>query len=132
MKDSVSRDERNSRFELKTVLETSRMLIESRETEFVLNNLILIVMGKLLSGKAAILLQNTYNDHYTLRKGKGLKKVKEGDSITIKLNNKSLLLPMMKILLPRLADKMEGSLFFNLRKPASCISFPCSQGQYST
>jgi sigma-B regulation protein RsbU (phosphoserine phosphatase) len=120
VKDSVSRDERNSRFELKTVLETSRMLIESRETEFVLNNLILIVMGKLLSGKAAILLQNTYDDHYTISKAKGLKKSKEGDVFTINLDNKLnqgsyISYDEHPELLPRLSEKMEGSLFFNLR-----------------
>lgn len=120
MKDSVSRDERNSRFELKTVLETSRMLIESRETEFVLNNLILIVMGKLLSGKAAILLQNANDEHYTISKAKGLKDVKEGDSFTIKLDDKLNQCSFISYdehseLLPPLSEKMNGSLFFNLR-----------------
>lgn len=129
MEPSISKDEHLSRFELKTVLETSRMLIESRKSDFVLNNLLLIIMGKLLSGKAAILLADPNSKKYTIEKERGLKKYKEEDTIEINLPDKHQSASSHYIyqdypdILPPLADKMENSIFFNLRTSNQHLGF---------
>lgn len=64
-------DDRNSRFELTTVLETSRMLIESKSSDFILDNLLLITMGKLLVTRAAILICDSQNKRYKAARTKG-------------------------------------------------------------
>ena len=58
-------------FELTTVLETSRMLVESRDSSFILNNLLLILMGRLMVPKAAIFVHDPVSGKYTLQKSKG-------------------------------------------------------------
>lgn len=72
-----------SKFELKTVLETSRMLVESRNSEFIINNLLLILMGRLLVSRAAIFTYDAETDSYTLKKSKGLPKLEEGNQYEI-------------------------------------------------
>lgn len=64
-------DGRQARFDLKTLLDTSRLLIESTDPDFVLNNLLLIAMGKVMCGRAAIVLWNPSLGHYEVRKSKG-------------------------------------------------------------
>ncbi|MEX0648435.1 MAG: PP2C family protein-serine/threonine phosphatase [Balneolaceae bacterium] len=128
MEPSTSKDERLSRFELKTVLETSRMLIESRKSDFVLNNLLLILMGKLLSGKAAILLVDPNSKKYTVEKERGLKKFKEGDTLELnltKLQNKSSHFYCRDFPdeLRFLSDNLENCVFFNLRTSNRHLGF---------
>lgn len=124
----LNKDESISRFELKTVLETSRMLIESRKSDFVLNNLLLIMMGKLLSGKAAILMASPTSNTYTIQKERGLKNFKEDDTVEVILTEEQALSPHLYYSdlpdqLPRLADEMENSLFFNLRTSNRHLGF---------
>ena len=69
--DQLSPEERRSRFELRTLLETSRLLIESQDPDFVLNNLLLITMGKLLVPKGMILIHKPGDDTYLVSKSKG-------------------------------------------------------------
>jgi sigma-B regulation protein RsbU (phosphoserine phosphatase) len=64
-------DSWHARFELKTLLDTSRLLIESTDLDFVLNNLLLISMGKLFATKAAIILFDPTHKKYAVRKSKG-------------------------------------------------------------
>ncbi len=66
-----STEERHSRFELRTLLETSRLLIESQDPDFVLNNLLLITMGKLLVPKGMILIHKPGDEAYFASKSKG-------------------------------------------------------------
>lgn len=66
-----------SKFELKTVLETSRILVESRNSEFIINNLLLILMGRLLVSRAAIFIYDSQTKSYTLKKSKGLPRLEE-------------------------------------------------------
>lgn len=68
---SPSTEERHSRFELRTLLETSRLLIESQDPDFVLNNLLLITMGKLLVPKGMILIHKPGDEAYFASKSKG-------------------------------------------------------------
>ncbi len=68
---SYEMEDRQSRFELKTLLDTSRLLIESHDFEFVLSNLLLITMGKLMIPRGAILLFIPETQTYTVTKCKG-------------------------------------------------------------
>jgi phosphoserine phosphatase RsbU/P len=61
-----------SRFELRTLLDTSRLLVESNDLEFVLNNLLLICMGKLLTTKGMLLLFERDKKQYRVAKSKGI------------------------------------------------------------
>ena len=76
-----SAEEHRSRFELRTLLETSRLLIESQDPDFVLNNLLLITMGKLLIPKAMILIHKPGDDAYYVSKSKGKSWLVEGSDI---------------------------------------------------
>jgi sigma-B regulation protein RsbU (phosphoserine phosphatase) len=64
-------DGRQARFELKTLLDTSRLLIESTDPDFVMNNLLLIAMGKVMCGRAAIVLGDADRSRYEVCKTKG-------------------------------------------------------------
>lgn len=68
---STADEQSHSRFELHTLLETSRLLIESHDMDFVLNNLLLITMGKLMISKGLILLYEPWSKSYTVSKTKG-------------------------------------------------------------
>lgn len=75
---SLQNDDRHSRFEIKTLLETSRMLIESQDMDFVLNNLLLITMGKLMVSRGVILIYQPGSDNYIVSKSKGRNAPPEG------------------------------------------------------
>ena len=60
-----------SRLDLKTVLETSRVLIEAQDEQFVFENLLRISMGKLLVTKATILLHDADSRSYNVSISKG-------------------------------------------------------------
>lgn len=60
-----------SSLETNALLDTTRLLIEPNELDFVLNNLLLILMGKLMISKAAIFFHEPYHQNYTLAKVKG-------------------------------------------------------------
>ncbi len=64
-------DEKKSRFGLRTLLDTSRLLIESHDVDFVLNNLLLISMGKLMVNRAAILWFHPKKNTHSVLKSKG-------------------------------------------------------------
>lgn len=49
-------EHRHSRFELKAILDSSRLLIESHDLDFIMSNLLLNVMGKLLITKSAVFM----------------------------------------------------------------------------
>ena len=59
------------RFELETLLDTSRLLIESHDVDFILNNLLLISMGKLLINRAAVLWYNPRDRNHIVKTKKG-------------------------------------------------------------
>ncbi len=78
---SLSTTEQRSRFELRTLLETSRLLIESQDPDFVLNNLLLITMGKLLVPKGMILIHKPGDEAYLVSKSKGRNWLNEGSDL---------------------------------------------------
>lgn len=77
----MNREDQSARtsLELKTLLDTTQLLIEPNELDFVLNNLLLIIMGKLLVGKAAVFLYQPYTDDYQIAKVKGRTGLVYGD-----------------------------------------------------
>lgn len=79
----------HSRFELRTLIDTSRLLVESKDLDFVLNNLLLITMGKMMCSKSMILLYEKSTDSYLLAKKKG--------RISLKLNDKHQFLHQEKL-----------------------------------
>lgn len=122
-------EERQSRFELRTLLETSRMLIESQEPDFVLNNLLLITMGKLLVPKGMILINKGSDHFYQVSKIKGRSSLSEND--TIQLNFPEMTLEDAIIQgtdHPEITKKLglaDESIFFNLRTTNHHLGFLC-------
>ncbi len=117
---SQSRDQ--SRFELKTVLETSRMLVESRNPSFIINNLLLILMGRMLVTKAAIFIYDSVTGKYTLKAVKGLPNLADLEDQTFDIvsnesdrNRSYFKLSEACEKFPELTADPEKSIFFNLR-----------------
>ena len=79
----ASKEERQNRFELRTLLETSRLLIESHDPDFVLNNLLLITMGKMLIGKGLILMNDPVSNNYKVIRSRGRDVPKENEVLEI-------------------------------------------------
>jgi sigma-B regulation protein RsbU (phosphoserine phosphatase) len=83
-------EERQNRFELRTLLETSRLLIESHDPDFVLNNLLLITMGKLLISKGLILLNDPVSNTYKVIRSRGRDVPHENEEVDLRLNQNVL------------------------------------------
>jgi len=114
------KNQSHSTFELKTVIETSRMLVESRDTDFVLNNLLLILMGRLLVTKAAIFIHDPVEETYTLRKKKGFDKLEEGAHYTFDLGPEKNKEPYFEVgsadkIKPENGADLQNCFLFNLR-----------------
>ncbi len=122
-------DERHSRFELRTLLETSRLLIESQDPDFVLNNLLLITMGKLLVTKGMIIIHKPGEDSYFVSKSKGRGWRKEDDEIVFdvdaKLQDTSIIHGEKYITLFNQLGIEPGSVLFNLKTSNYHIGFLC-------
>ncbi|HET8865233.1 MAG TPA: SpoIIE family protein phosphatase [Gracilimonas sp.] len=125
----LDNNESQSRFELRTLLETSRMLIESQEPDFVLNNLLLITMGKLLVPKGMILINQGSDHFYLVRKIKGRSSLSEEDTIQLPFPEESLEHSVLRGEdHPKIAEKLgllEGSILFNLRTTNHHLGFLC-------
>ena len=107
-------------FELNTVLETSRLLVESRNPSFIINNLLLILMGRLLIPKAAIFIHDSVSGKYILKEAKGLPLLNVGDVYPIlsEKNQKNLSyfkLNSVNSDFPSISVNQDKSYFFNLR-----------------
>lgn len=80
---TTTQRERESSFQLKTLLETSRLLIESRDTDVILDNLLHITMERMLVPRGAVLLYDDKASAYTVTRIKGNAVVMEGDKIRL-------------------------------------------------
>ncbi len=78
----------HSRFELKTILETGRVLIESNDLEFIYNNLLLITMGKLTISRGAILQYDPADGNYRVQRRKGRFSLAEGSLCPLPVSEK--------------------------------------------
>lgn len=129
MSPSANLDERHSRFELRTLLETSRLLIESQDPDFVLNNLLLITMGKLLVTKGMILIFKPGENVYYASRAKGRGWLKEDDEIGIDFSDSDLETSVIYgAKYARLFDEIgieKESILFNLKTTNHHIGFLC-------
>jgi len=127
---STQHEDRQSRFELKTLLETSRLLIESQDMDFVLNNLLLITMGKLMVARGMVMIYQPGSDNYIISKSKGRNCPDEGNSIDFDINDG---LRQQSIIrcgiddfeMPDSLNESEHCTFFNLRTSNNHIGFLC-------
>ncbi len=129
MSSSANLDERHSRFELRTLLETSRLLIESQDPDFVLNNLLLITMGKLLVTKGMILIFKPGENVYYASRAKGRGWLKEDDEVPIDFTDSDLETSVLHgekyaSVFEQIGIEKE-SILFNLKTTNHHIGFLC-------
>ena len=127
---STQQDDRHSRFELKTLLETSRMLIESQDMDFVLNNLLLITMGKLMVSRGMILIYQPGSEEYIVQKSKGRQTPDEGQRISFDWNREVKEQSVIQcgiddFEMPELIKGDKHCTFFNLRTSNTHLGFLC-------
>jgi len=125
---STQNDERHSRFELKTLLETSRMLIESQDMDFVLNNLLLITMGKLMVSRGMIMIYQPGSENYIIRRSKGRNAPEEGTHLSFDWDQEVKEQAVIQcgiddFEMPEVIDGDKHCTFFNLRTSNNHIGF---------
>ncbi|MCW9705246.1 SpoIIE family protein phosphatase [Aliifodinibius sp. 1BSP15-2V2] len=106
------------------------MLVESQDMEFVLNNLLLITMGKLMVSRAMVLIHHPANDTYEISKAKGKDCPNEGEHLTIKfgekVRDKSVIrCGIDEIDLPNILPGDDHCTLFNLQTSNNHIGFLC-------
>lgn len=117
-----------SRLDLKTVLETSRVLIEAKDVQFVIENLVRIAMGKLLVSRAAILLYDEERKIYAVHAAKGSAELKQLRSVTLNIDAKNLNQPHLHLAdvegqTQELKTLFPGGVIFNLRTSSQHLGF---------
>lgn len=125
---SLSKDHEHSRFELRTILDTSRLLIESHDPDFVLNNLLLITMGKLLITKGLVLTYQPWSSNYTVASTKGPTGLSKGDELHLEWDEKYkeqsvIHVPDEELSVPDVIRKKGFCTFLNLRTSNHHIGF---------
>lgn len=83
MPEPLSRVQRTERFDLRALYETSRLLSASLDLDFVLNNLLLTAMSKLLVTKGVALLYEPLQGGYRVNVSKGLSGLKKDSIVTL-------------------------------------------------
>ena len=83
MPETTTRAQRTERFDLRALFETSQLLSSSLDLEFVLNNLLLTAMSKLLVTRGAALLYDPLEDAYRAAAVKGLQGLESGDLLRL-------------------------------------------------
>ena len=83
MPDTTTHAQRTQRFDLRALYETSQLLSSSLDLEFVLSNLLLTAMSKLLVTRGAALLFDPLEDAYRAAAVKGLAGVQKGDLVHV-------------------------------------------------
>lgn len=121
-----------SRFELRTLLDTSRLLVESNDLEFVLNNLLLICMGKLLTMKGLLMLYERDSKQYRVAKSKGITGYSENQLIGLDfhdmLNKNTVLIAEMSNdndFMPRQLAEHGVEVVFNIRTSNEHLGILC-------
>lgn len=106
------------------------MLIESQDMDFVLNNLLLITMGKLMVTRGMILLYQPASEDYIVSKSKGKSCLSEGSVIELdhdeNLKEKSIIrCGIDGFKLPELIKGDDRCTLFNLKTSNNHIGFLC-------
>ncbi|NBW70890.1 MAG: hypothetical protein EBR32_05740, partial [Bacteroidetes bacterium] len=116
-------------FEQRTLLETSRILIESQDPDFILNNLLLIALGKLMVAHACVIYHRPGEGSYKIAKGKGRFAKNNLYEIRVAIEPEKLTKGVYSIEeLPGIFEQLELSrkgLIFHLRTSAHHIGFLC-------
>jgi len=117
-----------SRLDLKTVLEASRVLIEAKDVQFVLENLVRISMGKLLVSRAAILLLEENRSDYSVKAAKGSTELKQLKTVSLNIDTENLDHPHLYLEeLEEQASSLQkhfpGGVLFNLRTSTRHLGF---------
>lgn len=117
-----------SRLDLKTVLETSRVLIEAKDVQFVIENLVRIAMGKLLVSRAAILLYDEEKKFYTVHAAKGSSDLKQLRKASLNIDTRNLRQPHLHLAAIKgqaqdLKTLFPGGVLFNLRTSSQHLGF---------
>ena len=120
MLSNINNEQFYSGFELKTVLETSRLLVESRDSEFIINNLLLILMGRLMVTKAALFIYDSATGNYLLKGVKGFTAIRPDEVISIVCDESQRQRSWFQLSeaspeFPAIAADPDKSLLFNLR-----------------
>jgi len=123
-------DDRHSRFELKTLLETSRLLIESQDMNFVMNNLLLITMGKLMVARGMVMIYQPGSDDYIISKSKGRNCPQEDTHISFDIDDEIRQQSIIRcgvddFEMPEALNENDHCTFFNLRTSNNHIGFLC-------
>jgi phosphoserine phosphatase RsbU/P len=79
-------DDRLSRFELKTLIDSTKLLLESQDLNFILNTLLFMIMGKLMVTRALIMLKGADEDSYSVAKTKGRGHFTEGQQLHLPIS----------------------------------------------
>ncbi len=90
-------DERRSQFELKTLIDTSKLILQSQDLAFILNTLLFMIMGKLMLTRALILIKKNEADLYEVVRTKGKSHFKTGQEIHFKALTRSTSEPSILI-----------------------------------
>ena len=106
------------------------MLIESQDMDFVLNNLLLITMGKLMVSKGMIILYQPGADNYIISKSKGRNCPEEGQTISFdwdeEIEEQSVIqCGVDDFEMPELIEGDQHCTFFNLQTSNEHIGFLC-------
>lgn len=106
------------------------MLIESQDINFVLNNLLLITMGKLMVSRGMILIYQPGTENYLVSKSKGRKAPPEGQHLSFdwdqEIKEQSVIqCGVDDFEMPDLIEGDEHCTFFNLRTSNNHIGFLC-------
>ena len=128
MKPTHQNARQRSRLDLKTVLETSRVLIEAKDVQFVLENLVRISMGKLLVSRAAILLLEENRSDYSVKAAKGSTELKQLKTVSLNIDTENLDHPHLYLEeLEEQASSLQkhfpGGVLFNLRTSTRHLGF---------
>ena len=84
--DQKDLDDRLSRFELKTLIDSTKLILESQDLNFILNTLLFMIMGKLVITRALILLKDANEDTYSVAKTKGRGHFSEGQQFHLPIS----------------------------------------------
>ncbi|MGM0505569.1 MAG: GAF domain-containing SpoIIE family protein phosphatase [Bacteroidota bacterium] len=119
-KGSISNGREETQFQLRTLLETSRLLIESRDIDVILDNLLHITMDKMRVPRGAVLLYDQKRRDYRLTRIKGHASMLEEDRLTLPWKHNEyepIVVDPMSLGLPypELFVGKNRGLFFNLR-----------------
>ncbi|MEX2640158.1 MAG: PP2C family protein-serine/threonine phosphatase [Balneolales bacterium] len=120
-----------SHFDLKALLDTSRLLVESHDPDFVLNNLLLISMGKVMSSRAMVLLCEPGGRAYRVAKVKGKLESREGQvySPDTEYDRSATVLRGEEI--PSALRDQGIATLFNIRTSERHLGFLCLGGKIS-